>query len=149
MKQIELVSIDRSGVLTRSGVELPEMARKNCIDTAAYYKIVGFVPPWIGYVTMYEGRVVGGGAFKGAPKEKRVEIAYYTLTGFEGRGFATATASELIRIAKGADPAVLVTAQTLPEQNASTAVLKRLGFSLVGTATDPDVGEVWEWRLKD
>ena len=55
MKQIELVSIDQSGVLSRSSVELPEIARKNCIDTAAYYKIVGFVPPWIGYVTVYEG----------------------------------------------------------------------------------------------
>lgn len=147
MKQVELVSIDQSGVLSRSSVDLPEMARKNCVDTASYYKVVGFVPPWIGYVTVYEGRVVGGGAFKGSPKEKRVEIAYYTLPEFEGRGFATATARELIKIAKSADPAILVTAQTLPEQNASTAVLKRLGFSLAGTATDPDAGEVWDWHL--
>jgi hypothetical protein len=41
----------------------------------------------------------------------------------------------------------MVFAQTLPEENASTAILKKLGFTLVGSVQHPDDGTVWEWEL--
>jgi [ribosomal protein S5]-alanine N-acetyltransferase len=41
-----------------------------------------------------------------------------------------------------------VTAQTLPEDNASTRVLRKLGFVLKGSVIDPEEGTVWE-RLFD
>jgi quercetin dioxygenase-like cupin family protein len=35
----------------------------------------------------------------------------------------------------------------LPHENASTSVLRKLGFRRVGTAHDDEVGEVWEWQM--
>jgi ribosomal-protein-alanine N-acetyltransferase len=147
MKPLELVPIDRSGAPVKAVGALPEMVQLNCEGTAALYERTGFVPPWIGYVGVSAGRVVGGGGFNGPARDNRVEIAYYTVPELEGRGFATATARELIEIARSAVPDILLTAQTLPVENASNALLKKLGFRLAGTATDPEAGEVWEWHL--
>jgi RimJ/RimL family protein N-acetyltransferase len=43
-------------------------------------------------------------------------------------------------------PIPTIIALTLQEHNASTKILKRLGFKLFGNARDPDAGDVWEWR---
>lgn len=42
---------------------------------------------------------------------------------------------------------VLIAAQTLPQEGASTTILPRLGFTLVGTVDYPEDGPVWEWQL--
>jgi hypothetical protein len=42
---------------------------------------------------------------------------------------------------------VTVAAQTLPEENASTSILKKLKFSFVGSVEHPEDGLVWEWQL--
>jgi RimJ/RimL family protein N-acetyltransferase len=82
-----------------------------------------------------------------AHREKIVwKIAYFTSTEFEGRSYATQTATELLAIARRAIPGIVITALTLPENNASTTILQRLGFRLFGNAHDPDEGDVWEWR---
>jgi ribosomal-protein-alanine N-acetyltransferase len=125
---------------------LPAKIAANCTATAELYRRVGFVEPWVGYVAVSAGCAVGGGAFVGPPRENRVEIAYYTLKEFESRGFATQTAARLVAIARQSLPGIVITAYTLPEQNASTRVLQRLGFELFGDARDPDAGDVWEWR---
>jgi [ribosomal protein S5]-alanine N-acetyltransferase len=57
--------------------------------------------------------------------------------------------TELIRLALDKLPAVTVAAQTLPEENASTSVLKKLRFRIVGTVEHPEDGLVWEWQLND
>ena len=120
--------------------------RSTYAATADLYRRVGFVEPWVSYIAVNSGQAVGGGAFVGSPRENRVEIAYFTLPEFEGRSYATQTATELIAIARGTIPSIVITALTLPEQNASTTILRRLGFSLFGNARDPDAGDVWEWR---
>jgi ribosomal-protein-alanine N-acetyltransferase len=38
-------------------------------------------------------------------------------------------------------------AHTLAEENASTAVLTKTGFTHTATITDPDDGPVWRWGL--
>lgn len=48
--------------------------------------------------------------------------------------------------AHGADPARRTRAHTLPERNASTRVLEKCGFTLVGEVVDPDDGVVWRWE---
>lgn len=144
---MELLPIDRAGRVALPMESLPAEMRDNCAATASFYGIVGFEPPWIGYVSVADGQPVGGAAFKGPPRDNRVEIAYYTLPQFEGRGFATATAAELIRVAREADPGVAITAQTLPAPNASNALLKKLGFAFNGALIHPEDGEVWEWQL--
>jgi len=41
-----------------------------------------------------------------------------------------------------------VTAQTVPEVNASTRILKRMGFEHLGSGEDPEDGPVWRWSRR-
>lgn len=85
--------------------------------------------------------------FKHAPDSSGlVEIAYYTFPALEGRGIASAMVAALLRIADGAAGGVI--AHTLPERNASCAVLVRNGFTLEGEVVDPEDGPVWRWRRR-
>lgn len=108
------------------------------------------VSPWGGYLVVdgVQRTVVGTCAFKGPPKGGTVEIAYFTFPGFEGQGYATAMARRLIGMAAASPEVKRITARTLPEQNASTEVLKKVGMSLAGEAADPDDGVVWEWEWR-
>ena len=124
---------------------LPVFAHESCALSAAWYAKVGYIPPWIGYFAVTAGIAVGGGGFKEAPKDGRVEIAYFTVPEFEGRGFASRTARALVAIARQADAGLVIAAQTLPMENASTAILRKLGFRLDRAIDHPEDGEVWEW----
>jgi len=126
--------------------DVPEAIVVTYAANADLYRRVGFVPPWVSYVAVDDGRAVGGGAFVGPPRENRVEIAYFTLKELEGLRYATRTASELVAIARKANPGIIIAAFTLRECNASTKILQRLGLRLFGDAQDPDAGDVWEWR---
>jgi len=144
--QFRLVRCDEQGTPVESVPDLPADVAANCIGTADLYRRVGYTVPWVGYIAVADGAVVGGGAFVGPPTDGFAEIAYYTCSGCEGRGYATQTAAALVDIARRHDPAVGLKAFTLMQDNASTRILKRLGFSVAGTAQDPDADEVWEWR---
>jgi [ribosomal protein S5]-alanine N-acetyltransferase len=115
--------------------------------TAQMYAKHGYTPPWMGYLAVENGRCVGTCAFKGPPQNNRVEIAYFTFPEEEGRGVATCMAHTLIAIATQAFPAITLAAQTLPEENASTAVLRKHGFQLISELEHPEDGRVWEWQL--
>jgi RimJ/RimL family protein N-acetyltransferase len=143
---IRLVPITEAGVAAEA-IELPPPASEILPVTAALYRSSGFVPPWIAYLAVHDGSTVGTCAFKSAPVYGRVEIAYYTFPGFEGRGIATEMAKRLVAIARAEQPGIVVTAQTLPVRNASNKILELLGFTLAGHAVDADVGDVWEWQL--
>jgi ribosomal-protein-alanine N-acetyltransferase len=125
---------------------LPEELAANCEATADLYRRIGYVEPWVGYISVANNAPVGGGAFVGPPKDGCVEIAYFTLPAFQGQGYAGETAAGLVAIARAHDPAVKLKAFTLMEDNPSVRILRRLGFAIVGTAQDADAGEVWEWR---
>ena len=115
--------------------------------TTQLYRAVGYEPPWVGYLAFENGTCVGTCGFKSPPQTSRVEIAYFTFPGHESRGIATRMASELIRIALEKTPTLTVAAQTLPEENASTSILKKLQFRCVGALEHPEDGLVWEWHL--
>lgn len=53
--------------------------------------------------------------------------------------------AELLRIVRATDLTVVPIASTLPETNASTRTLEKLGFKQKVEAQDPDAGKVWEW----
>ena len=125
---------------------MPEQLTAACAQSAELYERIGYEPPWVSYLAVDSGRAVGGGAFVGAPREGLVEIAYFTLPGLQGRGYATQTATHLLTLARQVSPALAVRAFTLPRVSASTRILERLGFTRVGMAHDDDAGEVWEWR---
>ncbi len=143
---IVLHPIDRDGRPLGELASLDEELVAACRQTADLYLRVGYEPPWVGYVAADEGRGIGGGAFVGAPRDGTVEIAYFTLPEFWGRGYATQTATALLAIAQRTAPGIILRALTLPHENASTRILSRLGFTKTGMAHDPDAGEVWEWR---
>jgi hypothetical protein len=106
---------------------------------------------WSGYFVVDEStrEVVGSCAFKSAPTDDgTVEIAYFTYPGFEGRGYATAMAGKLIVLASRSPVVRRIVAHTLPETNASTRVLERVGMTFVGEVIDPEDGRVWRWQMQ-
>lgn len=143
----QLVQCDPAGEPVGNLGVLPQTLEENCRATAQLFASIGFHPPWVGYVSVFGDHLVGGCAFVGAPKAGSVEIAYFTLEDHVGRGFATQAVVRLIEIARQADRDVCLTAKTLPQENASTAILRRAGFRFVGETTDDDIGLAWEWRL--
>ncbi len=144
---MELVPITISGAPAREVPTLPDAAREALAGTAMLYRESGFEPPWIGYLAVADGTCVGTCAFKCAPRDGRVELAYFAFPGHEGRGLATRMCGELVALARTADPAIVITAQTLPERNASTRVLEKTGFRWDSELDHPEDGRIWEWRL--
>ena len=101
--------------------------------------------PWVGYLAEENGNFIGTCAYKSSPIAGAVEIAYFTFPEYEGRGVATRMAGHLVDLATQ-NGVARIRAQTLPQANASTSILKKLGFALVGLVHHPDDGDVWEWQ---
>jgi RimJ/RimL family protein N-acetyltransferase len=130
------------------GVE-PDFLRSVGQQTVALLQRTSATPPWTGYLAVDCSReiIIGTCSFTAPPDaEGIVEIAYFTFPPFEGRGYATAMAAALVELAEGATAIRKVRAHTLPERNASTRVLQKLGFDWIGEAVDPEVGRVWRWE---
>jgi [ribosomal protein S5]-alanine N-acetyltransferase len=144
---VQLIAIDPGGHVREPIGVLSTVAAEACQQTAAMYDLSGFQEPWIAYMALADRDVVGTCAFKSAPIDQRVEIVYYTFPLHERRGVATAMARQLVAIAHAEDPHVSITAHTLPQENASTAVLTKLGFQLAGERIHPGDGRVWQWQL--
>ena len=51
-----------------------------------------------------------------------------------------------MEFASGDDRVRRIRAHTLPERNASTSVLTKAGFELLGAVVDPEDGLVWRWE---
>jgi len=113
--------------------------------TVDFFKRVGYQKPWISYYVMENGGLVGCGAFKGAPKNGVVEIAYGTFEPFRQQGVGTGICKLLVDLSLKTDPSVTVTARTLPQNNFSTRILQKNGFIFSGIVNDPEDGDVWEW----
>ena len=143
---LTLIEIARDGGVSHPGINLAGTAAAVCQGTAEMYKTTGFTLPWIGYLAMSAGQIVGTCAFKTAPSDGAVEIAYFTFPGQEGQGVATAMARQLIDIAYANDRSLRIIAHTPPERSASNAVLQKIGFLLLGDWEDPVDGPVWEWE---
>lgn len=141
---LSFIEIPASGLIND---ELPDIARSVCESTSGLYKIIGFVSPWIGYLAKDGFNFIGTCAFKSPPKDNSVEIAYFTFPEYEGKGYATRMAKHLIQVARETTPSIKILAQTLPEKNASTTILEKLNFSLVGSKEHPEDGTIWEWEL--
>jgi ribosomal-protein-alanine N-acetyltransferase len=144
---LQLIAITEDGRLAKPLASVPRLATEVVEATTQLYRTVGYEPPWVGYLALENGSCVGSCGFKSPPENNRVEIAYFTFPGHESRGVATRMASALIRIATNKKPAVTIAAQTLPEESASTSVLKKLQFRFVGSVEHPEDGLVWEWQL--
>ena len=106
----------------------------------------GGPPEWGPHLFFVGDVLVGTGGWKGPPVLGAAEIGYAVAPCRQGHGIATAAARHLL--AQGRDQGLRkVIAHTLPEESASTAVLRRCGFLMVGTVDDPEEGSVWRWEV--
>ncbi len=144
-KSMELVSIKQTLDENREFLDHPD-CKETLHMSIGFYKRIGYHPPWIGYYAKIDDRFVGSCGFKGAPKNGKVEIAYGTFPNHRRKGYAAEMCRQLIRLARQEDPAVMVTARTLPHENYSTKILQKNNFQLVGTVRDDEDGDVWEWQ---
>lgn len=150
----ELESVVRSGeaaFATRYGVRVADFAFlvRDVVDpNVAQLERVPRSAPFGAYLAVDPATsdVVGTCAFVGAPVERALEIAYFTFPPHERRGVATAMARGLVDVARGSGLVDAVHAHTLPETNASTRVLTKLGFENLGPFAHPEDGTLWRWR---
>jgi [ribosomal protein S5]-alanine N-acetyltransferase len=127
-----------------------EVVRQVVEHTLANVNGGGDETPWGGHLAVDDDSraVIGTCAFKSPPTgEATVEIAYFTFPDYEGKGYATAMATKLVEAANGSPEVRRIIARTLPETNASTRVLEKIGMRFVGEVIDPDDGRVWEWEI--
>jgi len=96
------------------------------------------------------GQVIGTAGFKGPPDAAgMVEVAYAIAPTWQGKGCATQALGKLMAVAARDERVCVLRAHTLPENNASTRVLAKNGFTQVGEVVDPEDGRVWRWeRIK-
>jgi ribosomal-protein-alanine N-acetyltransferase len=106
--------------------------------------------PWrhgFAVVERASNTVIGNASFRGPPDATgMVEIAYGIVASREGRGYATEGARALIHFAGRDERVRRIRAHTLPRANASTRVLLKCGFTLLGAVMDAEDGEVWRWE---
>ena len=114
--------------------------------TLVLYERTRATAPWLSYFAKREGELVGICSFAAPPAAGLVEIAYFTFPPYERRGIASAMVAELVRIAFNAPEISAVVAHTAPEENASTHILRKLGFLRDGSIQDDEIGEAWRWR---
>lgn len=145
---MQLLPIHADGSTAADVRSAGESGVETLAQTLALYGRQGFHPPWIGYLAMEDGRCVGACGFAGPPRDGEVEIAYFTFPEHEGKGVASRMAAGLIALTRAAalGSGVRFIAHTLPEENPSTRILKRLGFERVGEIQHPEDGLIWKWR---
>lgn len=106
---------------------------------------------WMTYIFVHkhDRMLIGEGGYKGKPdKEGMVEIGYAIVPEYRRRGLAYEAAKAFTTRAFSQSEVTFVQAHTLKDGTASMRVLKKLGMKLVGTAQDPDEGEVLQWRVE-
>lgn len=98
-------------------------------------------------VLVSENKLIGTFGFKGLPNaEGEVEIGYELAPSYRGRGLATQMAAALARHAFLQTGVRSVLAHTLAENNASVAVLRKIGMVFQGEMEDEGM-KVWKWKL--
>lgn len=83
--------------------------------------------------------VIGNGGFKGQPHAGTVETGYSIVPEFQRQGFASEAVAALIEWAFGHADVQRVIAETLPELDASRALLRKLGFRAADGASEAGV----------
>jgi len=141
---MELIPINEHIEDNKEFIDNP-LCQESLSMTIDFFKRVGYQKPWISYYATASGNLVGCGAFKGAPKNGMVEIAYGTFEPYQRKGMGTEICRLLVELSLKTDPSVTITARTLPENNFSTKILQKNGFIFSGTVNDPEDGDVWEW----
>lgn len=145
---MKLLPIEKEGTLNKEFTNNPECIEILSVFRDLYLK-VGFEKPWIGYfATSDNNEIIGVAGFKGKPKNGKVEISYGIFKNYQQQGIGTVLCHQLVLLSLQKYKKVKITARTLPENNASTRILKKNGFEFSGPVWDEDDGNVWEWEYK-
>jgi ribosomal-protein-alanine N-acetyltransferase len=146
---LTLLATDRAGFARRMGSPAPSgwpefpQAIVFTIDRLTTHP--GESEWWMHYF-LVNGLIVGSGGFVGRPRHGMAEIGYEVAPGFRRQHYGTGAAAALTRKAFDSGDASSVIAHTLPEDNPSTMVLARLGFTNEGEVKDHGT-VVWRWRI--
>ena len=116
----------------------------------ALYEETNAVAPWIAYLarTPHAREFVGICSFKGARRDGKVEIAYFTFPPYRGQRHGGAMAAQLVDLALRYPDVAEVIVHTRPEENESVRILRGLGFTRAGEVYDSEDGTVWRWSLQ-
>jgi ribosomal-protein-alanine N-acetyltransferase len=108
----------------------------------------GTPPEWYSHLIIdaTANVVVGFGGYKGPPLAGEVEIGYSVAPAHRRRGHATTAVGLFVERAR-ARGVELVSAHTMPTESASTRLLTRWGFTMSGTVSHVEIGDVWRWEL--
>jgi len=156
LSHFEAIIHDEQKLASLLRVELAEdwlgfaAAREAMQPSYDYLKANPHVLGWWTYLFVHKAdrALVGLGGFKGEPNEEgTVEIGYAVAPAYRRRGLALEAAHGMVAYAFSHPEVKRVNAHTLPEQNASTKVLGKVGMKHAGTVNDPEDGEVWRWSL--
>jgi [ribosomal protein S5]-alanine N-acetyltransferase len=104
---------------------------------------------WWSYVIVHrdDACLIGNCGFKGPPDHhSTVEIGYEVATAYQGKGLAKEAAARLCEYAFAHESVKRVSALTLAKENASTGLLRSLGFHFIGEQIDIEDGVVWAWE---
>lgn len=136
------------GVAVEPGAAPPPAALTRMRDGI----VAGSEPFWRSmwaYVAGKPDRIVGGGCFKGAPVEGRVEIGYGVADAFRGQGIATSGVEQLLEIAFSRGDVTEVLAETRLDNVASMRVLEKTGrFEKIGERDDAEDGRLVQWLAR-
>ncbi len=105
--------------------------------------------PWTGYLFLdFKGtKIIGNGGFVKAPDDDGiVEIGYEIAPIHQNQGFATEAVGEMISFALTNGAQNLI-AHTLPQKNASNAVLLKAGFEYDCEIENEEFGTVWRFKI--
>jgi len=102
--------------------------------------------PW--FIRTRDAQVlIGTCGFKGpADREGQIEVGYGVVASRHRQGIASEAVGMLLQWAWRNTNARVCLAHTLPGDPASSGVLRKNGFSLVGQIVDPNDGPVDRWR---
>ena len=94
-------------------------------------------------------KLIGSCGYKGRPTpDGMVEIGYEVCPEYRQKGLGTEIANGLLTHAFKDEHIKIVVAHTLPMENASTNILRKLSFNKVSEIEDPEDGLIWRWEIK-
>ena len=106
---------------------------------------------WLTYFPIHkqDNLLIGSCCYKGKPLlNSAVEIGYEIIPEYRNKGYTTEIVEKLITNAFMYNFVLTVNAHTVPEENASTKILHKLGFSKIVEINDPVDSLIWKWELK-
>ena len=150
-ENLKLVIREPAEVLTWIDAMSPSDRAEVSADWLARVRAANSADPWsCGFAMVHRASdaVIGSCGYKSPPSaDGVVEIAYGVDPSHQRRGYATEAARALVAYAFDSGSVRTVRAHTLPGPNASTRVLAKCGFHLIGEVVDPDDGLVWRWEI--